>query len=56
MIAEELLSTELDLLYFFEKYIKSMKKGKPNPRLVKQLITMIEAHEVYLVSKTQIQE
>jgi hypothetical protein len=56
MKAKDLLSIESDLLYFTNKYIDSTKNGKANPRLAKQLITLIEANEIYLLSKTKIQE
>lgn len=42
-----------DLRYLFEKYLKATEKGKPAPRLRKQLTLALDAHDIYLESKTK---
>lgn len=41
-----------DLKYFYDKYLSETYRGKPNPRIAKNLIEIIKAREVYLEAKT----
>ena len=47
----ENIINKTDLEYVFNKYMCAIRNGKPNPRIFKQLITLLEANEICLIAK-----
>jgi len=42
-----------DLIYLLDKYVKATENGKPAPRIRKQLILALDAHDIYLEMKQE---